>query len=65
MAAVHRLALVDIERLRDFNHSVIARGFVRFKLGVAAFADPQSWEGTFYDPQFALLHDCSLARGRP
>lgn len=52
LAAINGLALVGIE-LR-LNISIL-------ELSVAPFTDADSRRAFLYDPQFALLHDCSLA----
>jgi hypothetical protein len=60
LAAVYRLALVGIERRLDFLLRVTLGCLARLELGIATFAYADGWERRFYDPQFALLHDCSL-----
>jgi hypothetical protein len=61
LAAVRWLALVSIERRVNFLLCVILGGLARLELGVATFANADGRKGRLYDPQFALLHDCSLA----
>ena len=57
LTAVYRLALVGIE-LR-LNVGCIRKAGL--ELSVAPFADADGRRAWFYDPQLALLHDCSLA----
>src|SRR6266576_4817941 len=59
LTAVERLALVGIKLCG--NVSVGIRS-ARFELCVTALTDANDrrW-GYFHDPQFALVHDCSLA----
>jgi hypothetical protein len=52
LTAVYRLALVGIELC--LNIGIL-------ELSVAPFAYADGWMALLYDPQFALLHDCSLA----
>ncbi len=55
LTAVYRLALVGVE---------LGLNILALKLGTTPFADTEGRRGLLYDPQFALLHDCSLAQGR-
>lgn len=50
LAAIYGLALMGVELCLNI-------GIAEF--GAATFADPKP---LFYDPQFALRHDCSLAQ---
>jgi hypothetical protein len=52
LAAIYRLALMGIKLRLNID---------TLKLSVAPFADGDGRRGWFYDPQFALRHDCSLA----
>jgi hypothetical protein len=52
LAAIYWLALVGIKLRLNID---------TLKLSVAPFADGEGRRGWLYDPQFALLHDCSLA----
>ena len=52
LTAVYRLALVGIELCLNIRI---------LELSVAPLAYADGRRGLFYDPQFALLHDCSLA----
>ncbi len=58
LAAVHWLALVGIELLGNIKLCV---GHAGLELNIAAFADADGRRALLYDPQLALLHDCSLA----
>jgi hypothetical protein len=58
LAAVNGLALVGFKLC--LNIGVWARK-VGLELGVAPFAYADGRRALLYDPQFALLHDCSLA----
>ena len=57
-ATVYRLALVGVELCLNID---IWERFAGPELSIATFADAHSRRGLLYDPQFALLHDCSLA----
>jgi hypothetical protein len=61
LATVYRLALMGIKLRLNFLFRVILRCLIGPELGIATFADADSWEGRLYDAQFSLLHDCSLA----
>ncbi len=52
LAAVRRLAFVGFELC--LNIGIL-------ELSIAPFACANGWMGLFYDPQFTLRHDCSLA----
>jgi hypothetical protein len=53
LTTVYQLALVGIKLCLNVGI---------FELSVASFAHPDGgWRGLLYDPQLALLHDCSLA----
>lgn len=52
LAAVHRLALVGIELC--LNIGIL-------ELSIAPFTHADGRRALLYDPQFALLHDSSLA----
>lgn len=58
LAAVCGLALVGIKLRPNID---IWERFAGLELSIAAFADADSRRGLFYDPQLALLHNCSLA----
>ena len=59
LAAVYRVALVGI--ILCGNVSLGIRG-TRLEVCIAAFTNAEDRRrGYFYDPQFALRHDCSLA----
>ena len=59
LTAVYGLALVRIELCLNFGFGIQNAGL---KLSIAAFADTYGGErGFLHDPQFALLHDSSLA----
>jgi hypothetical protein len=60
LAAFYGLALVGIELRSHFGLRIIFRGLKRLKLKIAMFTDADGNWSTFYDPQVALLHDCSL-----
>ncbi len=52
LAAVGQFALMGIE---------LYLNIIAFELGVAAFTYANGGRGLLHDPQFALLHNCSLA----
>jgi hypothetical protein len=59
LTAVYELALVGIELCPNVGFGKQNAGL---KLGIAAFANTYGGERSFlHDPQFALLHDSSLA----
>jgi hypothetical protein len=55
LAAVHRLALVGIERGKDRSQPIV------FELGIAPFTDADERRGVFHDSHLALRHGYSLA----
>jgi hypothetical protein len=57
LTAIYRLALVGIK---------LCLNAIALELCVASFTDADGRRGLFYDPQFALCHDLSLAQaGEP
>lgn len=58
LASVDRLALVGVELCLNID---IWEIFAGPELSIATFADAHRRRGLLYDPQFAILHDCSLA----
>ena len=59
LTAIHRLALMSIKLRPNIG---AWRGKVGLELSIAPFTYADGWKwGFLYDPQFALLHDCSLA----
>ena len=58
LTAVCQLALMRVELRLNMG---LCGGNARLELGVAPLAYTDSGRHSFYDPQFALLHDCSLA----
>jgi hypothetical protein len=61
LTAIYRLALVGIELRSHFGFRIIFRGLTGLKLKIATFTDADGNWSTFYEPQVALLHNCSLA----
>jgi hypothetical protein len=66
LAAIHRFASVAIELFLDTDlgfREIIKFARVCRKLCVASFTDSENrnFFGSFYDPEFALGHDSSLA----
>ena len=58
LATVYRLAPVGVKLCLNID---IWEKFAGPELSIATFADADCRKGLLYDPQFALLHDCSLA----
>jgi len=52
LAAIGRLAFVDIKLCLNIG---------TLELRVAPFTYANGWRALLHDPQFALLHNCSLA----
>ena len=61
LAAVYRLALVALKECANFPFCLIFLRQMRLKLLIAPFAYADGRRVLLYDPQFALLHNCSLA----
>ena len=61
LAAVHRFALVNGERLHYFGVRLLPRPFIGPELLVATLTHTDSWGRFLYDPQTALGHVQSLA----
>ena len=61
LAAIYQFAFVGIELCVYFCFCIIFDSLARMELRIATFADTKGNGSTFHDPQFALLHDCSLA----
>ena len=66
LTAVYRLAFVGIELVANaYQCSIwVCQSLAHYaELSIAALTDAERWglSGIFYDPQFALRHDCSLA----
>jgi hypothetical protein len=66
LATIYQLALVSIKLVTNTCQCRIwvSQSLARYgKLSITVFTDTQRWgvSGIFYDPEFALLHDCSLA----
>ncbi len=65
LTAVYGLAIVSIKLIANTRQCCIwvGQSLSQYsKLSVTAFADAERWglSRIFYDPQFALRHDCSL-----
>jgi hypothetical protein len=52
LASIHQLALVRFKLCLNIG---------TLELSVAPFTYADGWRRSFYDSQFALLHNCSLA----
>jgi len=57
----YQFAFVGIELCVYFCFRIIFDSLAGMELRIATFADTKGYRGPFHDPQFALLHDCSLA----
>ncbi len=60
LAGVYRFALVILKLYLNVGVRIRKAGL---ELDIATFTDTDGWRrGFLHDPQFALLHDCSLAQ---